>query len=126
MLDPSGTYKEPLIHDQNPTVGRAILVSTSATPGAPELTFAYDLEGDKVFYNLSPPNIIPDRTMVVTTSDTSKQNACPEIILRSGSQQLSPSGPNVPQSCSSRFDVVLVLCRDCRNLVYSASLCRGR
>jgi hypothetical protein len=113
----SGNYTEPLIHDKDPNVGRAIIIATSETPGAPELTFAYTLNDTlhKIYYNLSPPSqhvdIIANRTMVVTTSDTGKQNACPNIILRPGSDTNS-NDPNQTKECSSRFDVLLILCRD--------------
>ena len=102
----SGTYSEPFRRDPV-TGGIAIKITKAADglyTGAPQLNYAYSLDGDKIWYDLSTVFGVPfpGKKLVVASAETT----CPAITWEQGS---SPGGSQT-KVCTSSKDVALVLC----------------
>jgi Blastomyces yeast-phase-specific protein len=101
-----GRYKEPFRHDPK-TGGVAIKITREADglfTGAPQLNFAYTLDGDKVFYDLS--NVFGAPFEEKKLVELSAERSCPVIQWDNGTP---PAGSQV-RDCTSAEDVVLILC----------------
>ncbi|RDA93315.1 hypothetical protein CP533_2034 [Ophiocordyceps camponoti-saundersi (nom. inval.)] len=105
-LATGGVYEEYFAHDAV-SGGRAIKI-TRAPNGLynadPQTIFAYSLNGDIVFYDLS--DVFGDDFMGNRIEVTSKPNTCEPIIWRDG---MPPAGSQV-KSCISEADLTLTLC----------------
>jgi len=102
----TGTYAEPFVRDPV-TGGKALKVTLAADglyTGAPQLNYAYSLDGDKIWYDLSSVfgDAFAGKKLVVASAETT----CPQIVWPNGS---SPGGSQV-KVCTSSRDVALVLC----------------
>ena len=101
-----GTYSEPFVRD--PATGGKALKITKAPDGlytgAPQLNFAYSLDGDKIWYDLSTifGDVFPGKKLV----EFSAEPSCPAIVWPNGTP---PPGSQV-KVCTSSKDVTLVLC----------------
>ncbi|KAK1760343.1 hypothetical protein QBC47DRAFT_366908 [Echria macrotheca] len=101
-----GVYGEQFVRD--PVTGGKSLKITKASDGlytgAPQLNFAYSLDGDKIWYDLSTVfgDVFPGKKLVEFSADSS----CPAIVWANGTP---PSGSQV-KVCGSGQDVTLVLC----------------
>ncbi|KAK0738699.1 Bys1 family protein [Schizothecium vesticola] len=104
----TGSYSEPFRRDPV-TGGIAIKITTAPNglyTGAPQLNYAYSLDGDKVWYDLSTVFGVafPGKKLVVASAEAS----CPAITWLTGS---SPGGSQV-KTCTSGKDVALILCAE--------------
>ena len=104
----TGTYSEPFRRDPV-TGGIAIKITTARDglyTGAPQLNYAYSLDGDRIWYDLSTVFGVafPGKKLVVASAETS----CPAITWTTGS---SPGGSQV-KTCTSSKDVALILCAE--------------
>jgi len=101
-----GTYSEPFVRD--PVTGGKALKITKAPnglyTGAPQLNFAYSLDNDKIWYDLSTVfgDVFPGKKLV----EYSAEPSCPAIVWPNGTP---PPGSQV-KVCTSSKDVTLVLC----------------
>ena len=101
-----GSYAEQFVRD--PVTGGKALKITRAPDGlytgAPQLNFAYSLDGAQVWYDLSTVfgDVFPGRKLV----ESSAEPSCPAIVWPTGTP---PSGSQV-KVCTSAKDVTLVLC----------------
>ncbi|KAJ9134534.1 hypothetical protein NKR19_g8633 [Coniochaeta hoffmannii] len=100
-----GTFSEDYVRDPR-TGGKALKITIPADglwTGAPQTNFAYSLDGDKIWYDLS--DVFGDpfagKKLVVSSAAT-----CPSIVWPSGT---NPGGSQV-KVCGSDQDVVLTLC----------------
>ena len=104
----TGTYAEPFVRD--PVTGGKSLKITKAADGlytgAPQLNFAYSLDGATVWYDLSSVfgDVFPGKKLVVASAETT----CPAITWASGT---NPGGSQT-KACTSAKDVALVLCAE--------------
>lgn len=107
QLSPNGgTYYETFYRD--PVTGGKTLKITLARDGlftgAPQLNFAYSLDGSQVWYDLSTVFGAPfDGSKLVVAS---REATCPAISWASGT---NPGGSQV-KVCTAEKDVVLTLC----------------
>lgn len=104
----TGSYSEPFRRDPV-TGGIAIKITTAPDglyTGAPQLNYAYSLDGAQVWYDLSTVFGVafPGKKLVVASAETS----CPAITWTTGS---SPGGSQV-KTCTSGKDVALILCAE--------------
>ncbi|EAQ86374.1 hypothetical protein CHGG_07627 [Chaetomium globosum CBS 148.51] len=100
------SYAEPFVKDPV-TGGKALKVTLAADglyTGAPQTIFAYSLDGDNVWYDLS--DVFGDAFVGKKVSVTSAQATCPSIIWPTG---VPPAGSQV-KVCTSSKDVTLTLC----------------
>lgn len=105
-IQPGATYSEPLHHD--PASGGVALKITRGKnglfDGSPQTNFAYSLDGNTVWYDLSDVFGDPfsgSRLKVVPSLTT-----CPKICWDKG---VSPGGSQV-KNCQATSDVTLTLC----------------
>lgn len=101
-----GYYAEGFARDPK-TGGRALKVTRAPDGlynGSPQLVYAYNLDGDRVWYDLSSVfgNALPGSKMVVASDEAS----CPRIEWPQGSP---PAGSQV-KVCTSSRSVTLTLC----------------
>ncbi|KAK5656897.1 hypothetical protein OQA88_4448 [Cercophora sp. LCS_1] len=101
-----GSYSEGFVRDPV-TGGKALKVTKSPNglyTGAPQLNYAYSLDGDKVWYDLSTVfgDVFPGSKVVVASAEGS----CPAIVWNNGTP---PPGSQV-KVCTSAKDVTLYLC----------------
>ncbi|KAK0652604.1 Bys1 family protein [Cercophora newfieldiana] len=104
----TGTYAEPYVRDPV-TGGKALKITKAADglyTGAPQLNFAYSLDGATIWYDLSSVfgDVFPGRKLVVASLDGS----CPAITWPTGT---NPGGSQT-KACTSSKDVALVLCAE--------------
>lgn len=106
LSEHGGTYGETFEHDPQ-TGGKALKVTVpddGLWTGAPQANFAYNLEGDQVWYDLS--NVFGDpfagHKLVVASNDES----CPSIVWDNGTP---PAGSQV-KVCTSARSVTFTLC----------------
>ncbi|KAK0720174.1 Bys1 family protein [Lasiosphaeris hirsuta] len=101
-----GSYAEQFVRD--PVTGGKALKITKAPDGlytgAPELIYAYSLDGDKVWYDLSTVfgDVFPGKKIVEASAEAS----CPTIEWPNGTP---PAGSQV-KTCTAQKDVTLTLC----------------
>jgi len=89
------------------TGGKALKITRSADglyTGAPQTIFAYNLDGDKIWYDLSDVfgDAFAGKKLVVASAEAT----CPSIIWPTG---VPPAGSQV-KVCRADKDVVLTLC----------------
>ena len=104
----TGTYAEPFVRDPV-TGGKALKITTAPNglyTGAPQLNFAYSLDGPTIWYDLSSVfgDVFPGKKLVVASADTS----CPAITWPTGT---NPGGSQT-KACTSAKDVALILCAE--------------
>ncbi|KAK4099598.1 hypothetical protein N658DRAFT_487603 [Parathielavia hyrcaniae] len=104
----SGYYAEEFRKDPV-TGGMALKVTRAADglyTGAPQTVFAYNLDGDKIWYDLS--DVFGDPFVGHKLVVASVEQACPSIIWPTG---VPPAGSQV-KVCTSDQDVIFTLCAD--------------
>lgn len=101
-----GSYSETFARD--PTTGGRALKITRARDGlytgAPQLVYAYNLDGAGVWYDLS--TVFGDGFKGNKIVVASRLTSCPAIVWEGG---VSPGGSQV-KVCTADQDVVLTLC----------------
>jgi hypothetical protein len=100
------SYSEPFVKDPV-TGGKALKVTVAANglyTGAPQTIFAYSLDGDNIWYDLS--DVFGDAFVGKKVVVSSAQDTCPSIIWPTG---VPPAGSQV-KVCTSSKDVTLTLC----------------
>jgi hypothetical protein len=106
-LNPSGgSYTEQFVKDPQ-TGGIAIKITVQPDglyTGQPQTIFAYNLDGDQVWYDLS--DVFGDAFSGQKVVESSAGAGCPAIVWDNG---LPPAGSQV-KVCSSDDDVTLTLC----------------
>ncbi|GAB1314498.1 hypothetical protein MFIFM68171_04708 [Madurella fahalii] len=105
-LSSNGYYAEEFRKDPV-TGGKALKITRSADglyTGAAQTIFAYNLDGDKIWYDLSDVfgDAFTGRKVVVASA----QQTCPSIIWPTG---VPPAGSQV-KVCTAAKDVTLTLC----------------
>jgi hypothetical protein len=101
-----GFYAETFAKDPV-TGGKALKVTIPADglfTGAPQTIFAYNLDGDKVWYDLS--DIFGDAFSGYKVVEYSAESTCQPIVWGNG---VPPGGSQV-KVCTSSKDVSLILC----------------
>ncbi|KAK4114800.1 hypothetical protein N656DRAFT_704801 [Canariomyces notabilis] len=101
-----GFYAEEFRKDPR-TGGKALKITRSADGlynGSPQTIFAYNLDNDKVWYDLS--DIFGDAFVGKKLVVESAEQSCPSIIWPTG---VPPAGSQV-KVCTSAKDVTLTLC----------------
>jgi hypothetical protein len=101
-----GSYGETFVRDPN-TGGKALKVTVpddGLWTGAPQINFAYNLDGAQVWYDLSDVFGDPFAGHKVTVS--SDEPTCPSIVWDNGTP---PAGSQV-KVCTSAKSVTLTLC----------------
>ncbi|EEY16319.1 Bys1 family protein [Verticillium alfalfae VaMs.102] len=102
----SGSYAETFVKDPK-TGGKAIKITTARDglyTGAPQLNFAYSLDGVKIWYDLS--SVFGDAFKGKKLVERSADSTCPAITWDNGTP---PAGSQV-KTCTSAKDVTLTLC----------------
>jgi len=104
----TGVYSEPFVRDPV-TGGKALKITKSPDglwTGAPQLNFAYSLDGATIWYDLSSVfgDVFPGKKLVVASAE----QTCPSIVWPVGT---NPGGSQV-KACTSAKDVALVLCAE--------------
>ncbi|KAG7117626.1 Antigenic thaumatin-like protein like [Verticillium longisporum] len=102
----SGSYAGPFVKDPK-TGGKAIKITTARDglyTGAPQLNFAYSLDGSKIWYDLS--RVFGDALKGKKLVEKSADSTCPAITWANGTP---PAGSQV-KTCTSAKDVTLTLC----------------
>ncbi|KAJ4288223.1 hypothetical protein N0V88_007412 [Collariella sp. IMI 366227] len=105
-LSKGGYYGEEFRKDPL-TGGKALKVARTADglyTGAPQTIFAYNLDGDKVWYDLS--DVFGDAFVGNKLVVASVEQTCPSIIWPTG---VPPAGSQV-KVCTADKDVVFTLC----------------
>jgi len=100
------SYAEPFVKDPV-TGGKALKVTIAADglyTGAPQTIFAYSLDGDNIWYDLS--DVFGDAFAGKKVVVSSAQATCPSIIWPTG---VPPAGSQV-KVCTASKDVTLTLC----------------
>ncbi|KAF6822150.1 Bys1 family protein [Colletotrichum musicola] len=101
-----GSYSETFARD--PVTGGKSLKITLARDGlftgAPQLNFAYNLDGGQVWYDLS--TVFGDAFAGSKLVVASRLGSCPQIVWGAGT---NPGGSQV-KVCTAEQDVVLTLC----------------
>ena len=106
-LSAKGGKYEETFHRDSVTGGIAIKVTRDANglyTGAPQLNFAYSLDGSQVWYDLS--SVFGDAFPGSKLVEKSANNACPSIVWADGTP---PKGSQV-KVCAADKDVTLTLC----------------
>ncbi|KAK3297371.1 uncharacterized protein B0H64DRAFT_123356 [Chaetomium fimeti] len=101
-----GTYGESFVKDEV-TGGKALKVTLEADglyTGAAQTVFAYSLDGDNVWYDLS--DVFGDAFVGKKVVVSSAKETCPSIIWPTG---VPPAGSQV-KVCTASEDVTLTLC----------------
>lgn len=101
-----GSYSETFVRDAV-TGGKTLKVTLARDglyTGAPQLNFAYNLDGGQVWYDLS--TVFGDAFAGSRLVVASRQATCPQIVWGSGT---NPGGSQV-KVCTAEQDVVLTLC----------------
>ncbi|KAL2018133.1 hypothetical protein VTK56DRAFT_1209 [Thermocarpiscus australiensis] len=101
-----GSYAEAFQKDPV-TGGKALKVTKAADglyTGAPQTIFAYNLDGDSIWYDLS--DVFGDAFAGSKLVASSAEATCPSIIWPTG---VPPAGSQV-KVCTSGQDVTLTLC----------------
>ncbi|PHH89804.1 hypothetical protein CDD83_5236 [Cordyceps sp. RAO-2017] len=101
-----GTYDEVLTKDPT-TGGRSLKITLEEDGlynGKAQTNYAYTLDGDKVWYDLS--NVFGDPFKGHKLVVASDNPACPSIVLDDG----VPTGKNHVKTCESNSSVTLTLC----------------
>ncbi|KAK3325937.1 hypothetical protein B0H66DRAFT_143793 [Apodospora peruviana] len=101
-----GSYGEPFVKDPV-TGGKALKMTKTADglyTGAPQTVFAYSLDNDKVWYDLS--DVFGDAFAGKKLVEASAEPTCPSIVWANGTP---PAGSQV-KTCTSAKDVTLTLC----------------
>ncbi|EGY21377.1 Bys1 family protein [Verticillium dahliae VdLs.17] len=102
----SGSYAGPFVKDPK-TGGKAIKITTARDglyTGAPQLNFAYSLDGSKVWYDLS--SVFGDAFKGKKLVEKSADSTCPAITWANG----TPPASSQVKTCTSAKDVTLTLC----------------
>ncbi|OIW25566.1 hypothetical protein CONLIGDRAFT_635389 [Coniochaeta ligniaria NRRL 30616] len=100
-----GSYAEQFVKDPT-TGGKALKITIPADglyTGAPQTNFAYSLDNDKIWYDLSDVfgDPFPGQKLVVSSAAS-----CPSIVWPAGT---SPGGSQT-KVCGSDQDVTFTLC----------------
>lgn len=107
-IDPGDGYAEAFRHD--PASGGVSLKITRTEnglyDGSPQMNYAYTLDGDKVWYDLS--DIFGDPFEGHAVGITPNKQGCPGICWPNG---VSTGGSQV-KTCSANGDVVLTVCKN--------------
>lgn len=101
-----GSYSEEFKKDPK-TGGKALKITRARDglyTGAPQTNFAYNLDGSKVWYDLS--SVFGDTFRGKKLQVKSAEGTCPSITWSNGTP---PSGSQV-KVCTSAKDVTLTLC----------------
>jgi Bys1 family protein len=106
LTSKGGKYSEEFKKDPK-TGGKAIKVTRARDglyTGAPQTNFAYNLDGAKIWYDLSSVfgDAFKGKKLVVKSAEAT----CPSIVWSTGTP---PSGSQV-KVCTSAKDVTLTLC----------------
>ncbi|KAM7204741.1 hypothetical protein V8F20_003525 [Naviculisporaceae sp. PSN 640] len=102
----TGTYSEPFVKDPV-TGGKALKITKTKDglyTGKPQTIFAYSLDGDKVWYDLS--DVFGDAFAGSKLVEASADATCPAITWPTG---IPPAGSQV-KVCTAAKDVTLTLC----------------
>lgn len=105
-LTKGGYYGEEFRKDPV-TGGKALKVTKNADglyTGAPQTIFAYNLDGDNIWYDLS--DVFGDAFVGKKLVVASSENTCPSIIWPTG---VPPAGSQV-KVCTASKDVIFTLC----------------
>jgi hypothetical protein len=105
-LSKGGFYGEEFRKDPV-TGGKALKVTRNADglyTGAPQTIFAYNLDGDNIWYDLS--DVFGDAFVGKKLVVASAEQTCPSIIWPTG---VPPAGSQV-KVCTASKDVVFTLC----------------
>jgi hypothetical protein len=105
-LGNQGSYGETFVRDPV-TGGKALKMTKDPNGlynGAPETIFSYNLDGSKIWYDLS--DVFGDAFAGSVLKEASTNTACPAIVWPSG----TPPGGSQVKNCGSDSDVVLTLC----------------
>jgi hypothetical protein len=105
-LSKGGFYGEEFRKDPV-TGGKALKVTRNADglyTGAPQTIFAYNLDGDKIWYDLS--DVFGDAFVGKKLVVASAEQTCPSIVWPTG---VPPAGSQV-KVCTASKDVVFTLC----------------
>ncbi|KAJ5566742.1 uncharacterized protein N7459_010124 [Penicillium hispanicum] len=107
-IEADGQYSE-VLHYDDVSGGISLKITTGSNglyDGSPQTNFAYSLDGNNIWYDLS--DVFGDpfsgNPLVVTPSITT----CPNICWASG---VSPSGSQT-QECDASSNITLTLCAD--------------
>jgi Blastomyces yeast-phase-specific protein len=101
-----GTYSEAFEKDPQ-SGGKAIKITKDPNglyDGAPQTTFAYNLDGGNVWYDLS--DVFGDAFSGAKLVEASADESCPSIVWDTG---VPPNGSQV-KVCEADADVTLTLC----------------
>lgn len=106
-LNPKGGSYAEEFHRDPSTGGIAIKITREPDglyAGDPQLVFAYNLDGSRVWYDLSSVfgNAFPGKKLV----EKSAEGSCPAIVWPQG----SPPGGSQVKVCTASKDVTLTLC----------------
>ncbi|KAM7185542.1 hypothetical protein V8F33_012352 [Rhypophila sp. PSN 637] len=102
----TGTYSEPFVKDPV-TGGKALKITKTKDglyTGKAQTVFAYSLDGDKVWYDLS--DVFGDAFAGAKIVEASADTTCPAITWPTG---IPPAGSQV-KVCTAAKDVTLTLC----------------
>lgn len=102
----TGTYSEPFVKDPV-TGGKALKITKTEDglyTGKPQTIFAYSLDNDKVWYDLS--DVFGDAFAGSKLVEASADASCPAITWPTG---IPPAGSQV-KVCTAAKDVTLTLC----------------
>ncbi|PHH86718.1 hypothetical protein CDD83_9852 [Cordyceps sp. RAO-2017] len=100
------TYSEPFTRDPQ-SGGRAIKITLrpdGLLRGDPETDFAYNLDGNTIWYDLS--DVMGDPFKGHRLVEASSNPSCPRIVWENG---IPPAGSQV-KNCQADADVTLTLC----------------
>ncbi|RKU41075.1 hypothetical protein DL546_003366 [Coniochaeta pulveracea] len=106
-LAPKGSYAETFVRDPK-TGGKALKITLAADglyTGAPQTDFAYSLDGDRIWYDLSDVFGDPFAGKKLTV-EGGQGLGCPTIVWAQGT---NPGGSQT-RVCKSEGDVTLTLC----------------
>lgn len=106
-LSTSGGYYAEEFRKDPVTGGKALKITRAADglyTGAPQTVFAYNLDGDRIWYDLSDVfgDAFAGKKLVIASSEPS----CPSIVWANG---VPPAGSQV-KTCTAAQDVTLTLC----------------
>ena len=102
----TGVYSEPFVKDPI-TGGKALKITKTSDglyTGKPQTIFAYNLDGNRIWYDLS--DVFGDAFAGSKLVEGSADASCPAIVWPTG---IPPAGSQV-KVCTAAKDVTLTLC----------------
>lgn len=107
LIQPNDQYTEPLHYDPA-SGGVALKITTSAGGlfnGSPQTNFAYTLDGQGVWYDLS--DVFGDAFAGEALAVVASKEDCPGICWPEG---VDPNGASETKVCQASADVTLTVC----------------